>query len=112
MKPFNKITALTATATLLPAQLAFAGQNELGTIPWGYGHMGYGMGFGGWLFGPLMMILFVAAIVAVVVWIMRGAGTGQSKQSHDAALAILNERFARGEIDKAEYEERRSALGS
>lgn len=70
---------------------------------------------GGWMFlGPLMMIVFIVAIVAAVVLIFRWLGGG-----HGAAppttpgrtpLDILKERFARGEIDKEEFEERRRVL--
>ena len=72
---------------------------------------------GPWMFfGPVMMIVFIAAIVAVVVLMVRWLGGG----SHSAAvhpppgktpLDILKERFARGEIDKEEFEERRRVLG-
>ncbi len=74
-----------------------------------YGHM---MG-GGWIFGPIMMILFVALIVAVVVLVVRwlgGAGGGGAGARPKAAQDILEERFARGEIDKEEFEQRRQAL--
>ena len=89
------------------------------TLPWlaladtagadgthGYGHM---MG-GGWIFGPIMMILFVALIVAVVVLIVRWLGGSGGGARPKAALDILEERFARGEIDKEEFEARRQAL--
>ncbi len=73
---------------------------------------------GGWwmLFGPLWMLLFIAAIVVVVVLLVRwtmgsthygGAGLPGAK----TPLDILQERFARGEINKEEYEERRRVLG-
>jgi putative membrane protein len=78
---------------------------------------------GGWawmmLFGPLMMILFVAAVVVLVVVALRWLGGHVSPaRGHAAApgplgrtpLDILKERFARGEIDKAEFEERRRVL--
>ena len=68
-----------------------------------------------WMFfGPLIMIAFIAAVVAVVVLLIRWLGG-----SHGAAppsspgrtpLDILKERFARGEIDKEEFEERRRVL--
>lgn len=69
---------------------------------------------GGWMFfGPLMMIAVVAIIVVVVVLLLRGLGghrSSDSLSSDSNALDILKERFARGEIDKEEYEERRRIL--
>ena len=87
----------------------------------GWRHGGYGMmGDGGWawmmFFGPLVMILFVAAVVVLVAFALRWL-TGHGTAGHAPAppgrtpLDILKERFARGEIDKVEYEERRRVLG-
>ncbi len=74
-----------------------------------HGHMGRGWGF--MIFGSLMMGLVVAALVAIVVVVDRWIGG----QGHAAALHgpldILKKRFARGEIDAAEFEERRRVLG-
>ncbi len=59
------------------------------------------------------MIVFIALIVGVVVLVVRwlGVGGGPAQGSKPkAALEILEERFARGEIDKDEFEERRRAL--
>jgi putative membrane protein len=75
---------------------------------WG-GHM-WG---GGMILGPLMMIGFFVLIVLLVVTIIRWiSGSGQSAQIHisKSALEFLNERYAKGEIDKAEYEERKSVI--
>jgi putative membrane protein len=72
---------------------------------------------GGWMiFGPLMMIVFIAVIVVVVVLVVRwlgGRGQGATPHSPPAGtpLDILKARFARGEIDKEEFEERRRVLG-
>jgi putative membrane protein len=70
------------------------------------------------IFGPIFMILVLVAVVAVVVLLIRWLG---GPLQHPAplhypppgrpSLDILKERFARGEIDKAEYEERRRVLG-
>lgn len=68
----------------------------------------------GWIFlGPLMMLAFIAAIVVVVVLLLRAYGSDKSRartSSASRADDILKERFARGEIDKEEYEERRRIL--
>lgn len=68
----------------------------------------------GWMFlGPLMMLAFIAVIVVVVVLLLRGYGGDKSRartSSESRADDILKERFARGEIDKEEYEERRRIL--
>lgn len=71
----------------------------------------------GWFMGPVMMIIFLAILVIVVVLLVRWLGgsggnrlVGGHASSATAPLDILKERFARGEIDKAEYEERRKTL--
>ena len=52
------------------------------------------------------MIVFLFCMI-MMMWVMRGRRYGGSN-----ALDILNERYARGEIIKAEYEERRRVLRS
>ena len=60
-----------------------------------------------WMFfGPLFMIFFIGLCVAMMVFMMRGM---HSRPGRDA-VEILKERFARGEIDRTEYEERRRLL--
>jgi putative membrane protein len=57
-------------------------------------------------FGPLFMIAIFAICMIMMMWMMRGhRHTGGSR-----ALDILNERYARGEINQTEYEERRRVL--
>ena len=67
---------------------------------------------GGWLamfFGPIvLLVIFAGLIAAAMGW--RPAQPGQSARSSPDPLAILKERFARGEIDKEEFEERRRLL--
>ncbi|SMF27393.1 putative membrane protein [Tistlia consotensis] len=68
------------------------------------------------MFGGLAMILFWGALIVLVVLLVRrfGArttrGDAASPPSASTPLDILNERFARGEIDKEEFEERKKLL--
>ncbi len=69
-------------------------------------------GWGGMIFGPSMMIVFIALIVGAVVLVLRWMGLGGSAVAGGANKArhIQDERFARGEIDKDDYEERKRVL--
>lgn len=61
--------------------------------------------------GALWMVagvLFVLGVILVVIWaIQRGGGSGG-----DDGMRILRERLARGEIDIAQFEERRRVMTS
>ena len=82
-----------------------------GSYDWGWG--GHPMMWGAWGFGMMiMMILFWALIIVAAVvgirWLM-----GQGKDPRpDSALEILRQRYARGEINKEEFEARRKDLTS
>jgi putative membrane protein len=77
-------------------------------------HMWGNWGWGGMMLGPLTMLIFVAAIVVVVILLVRWLGGGSAMTppapTGKTAIDILKERFARGEIDKEEFEERRRLL--
>lgn len=65
----------------------------------------------GW-FGPLMLIAWLSVLVAVTVLIVRWlGGTGASGAKPErTARDILDERYARGEIDREEYLRRRQDI--
>ncbi len=83
-----------------------------------YGHgYGDGWGWGAWLAMGLMMLAFWGLIAALVVYAIRSSGHHNDHRPEasppappDQALRILDERFARGEIDVAEYSQRRDLL--
>jgi putative membrane protein len=73
----------------------------------GYGMFGAGSGFG-WVFMILWWGLIIAGIAVLVRWFF-SSSTGRSGAGH-TALDILKERYARGEIDREEYEQKRRDL--
>lgn len=80
----------------------------------GWDDMSWGMGWGmGWAW--IFLVLLIVGIVLLVVALVRGLGGGSRPpgvaDGAARARAILDERYARGEIDTTEYQERLRALG-
>tara|TARA_R110002012_G_scaffold134385_1_gene287694 strand:+ start:291 stop:620 length:330 start_codon:yes stop_codon:yes gene_type:complete len=106
-QPFQLLTTAVAAFTLPLAALPAAA--DAGEGYGGYHHM---MG-GGWFMGPFMMLIVIIVLVAAAIFAFRLFGNPASPDgapASDRALTILRERFAKGEIDQAEFEERRKAL--
>jgi uncharacterized membrane protein len=68
---------------------------------------GWHGGWGGMIIWPLFMFLIC---IAVMVWMMRGHTAPPPPYHRRDPIDILKDRFARGEIDKEEFEERRKIL--
>jgi putative membrane protein len=67
----------------------------------------------GMILGPMMMIAFIVLTVVIVAWVLRALGVLRHPgSSGDTPLDTLKHRFARGEIDRAEYEERKKILSN
>jgi len=97
-----------AIEVLIPVSVA--AQERTWEWQWGMHPMMFMWGAGG-LVMMLMMFLFwgvmIAGLVVGLRWLI-----GQGRPAHrDEALEILRQRYARGEIDKQEFEARRRDLG-
>jgi putative membrane protein len=67
----------------------------------------------GMILGPITMIAVIAILVLILAYPLRAFGLGSYGSSPEkSAFDILKERFARGEIDRAEYEERKRLLSA
>ena len=114
------VAPTTAGALCFAATSAMA---QVGEIPgrdsrFYYGHdmMWGGSQWGGFgmVLGPIFMILIVVGIVAGIIYLLRlfgaaGPAVG-GHATHDRAMTLLKERYAKGEIDSAEYDERKARL--
>ena len=101
----SKITGTTA-ATVLSLVLLSSNQ---ALAQWGDSrgwHMGPGMmgGFGG-IFMMIFWVLILVGLVFLIKWLIQSTNRAKSETGGgDRALEILKERYARGEIEKAEFE--------
>jgi len=82
----------------------FGNNSTNNMMNFGFGPLG---GFG-WIFMILWWVLIIAGIVALIKWL-----TSQSRGTHNherSPLEILKERYAKGEIDKKEFEDKKREL--
>ena len=59
---------------------------------------------------PIMLLgmLLIAGVVLLAVWVSRQSGAGRGKE--ETPVGILKKRYARGEIDKEEFEQKKREL--
>jgi putative membrane protein len=76
--------------------------------PWHMMHDWWGPS--GMWFGPIWMIVWLAVLVAIVVGLVRWLGSGDTGRLRRTAREILDERYARGEIDREEYLKRKQDI--
>lgn len=108
----RKILLTIASFFLAPVSLTYAHVygEDYGMGQWMM-HWGYNMG---WFWPVIMMVFWIAVILGIIV-LVRGAMLSSRKneiKSEDTALEVLRKRYAMGEINKEEFEEKRKDLES
>lgn len=71
-----------------------------------WGDYGWGMGFG-WL---LMLIFWALVIIGIIYLIKFIAASSKKEEKGETALEILKKRYAKGEISKEEFEEKKKGI--
>ena len=74
----------------------------------GYGS--YGMGWFGGIFMIVFWVLVIAGVVLLVRWVAASSKKRETGGVADSPLEILKSRYARGEINKEEFEEKKKDL--
>ena len=110
MKKYIVLILVLSFIVFIPASV-FA-QGMMGWYGNGYNNMmGYvysPFGFLGLLFMVIFWALVVSAIVLIVKWVF--SFSNRKTGEHSSALDILKERYARGEINKEEFEQKKEGL--
>jgi putative membrane protein len=91
---------------LIPVAQAHTGAGEGYNMMSNYGFMGMGGGF----IGGMFMLLFWILVIIGAIYFFKYLAQDQNKEQHKDPMEILKERYAKGEIDEDEFEQRKKDL--
>jgi putative membrane protein len=106
----HSIRLLGSCALVLLGPSSVLGQERAWEWQWGMHPMMFIWGAGGLVMMLMMLVFWGLVIAGLVLGVRWLAGQGRAGE-RDEALQILRQRYARGEIDKEEFETRKRALG-
>ena len=100
--------ALLVLVSAVPSAYAHELGEGYGWRPWMM--WGYGMGW----FWPVMIFAFwvsvIVGIILLIRWMIYSTSKERGARSEESALDILKKRYARGEIKKEEFEEKKKDI--
>lgn len=64
----------------------------------------------GLYFGMWIWFLLITVIAVLLIWTVQKSGKSETPASRESALDILKKRYAKGEIDKEEFEEKKKSI--
>ncbi|MBX3646869.1 MAG: SHOCT domain-containing protein [Rhodocyclaceae bacterium] len=76
-----------------------------------WGHMD-GFGWGGMGFGMILFWGLIVVVIAVLLRVLWGGGAPAERGQGRSALDVLKERYARGEIEREEFEQKKRDLST
>ncbi len=98
------------SAVFFPWNYALAQSGRYGGWNMGPGMMGeWGMGWFGMIFMMIFWILIIVGLVFLIRWLIQNTRSAKS-EGGSRALDILKERYARGEIDRTEFEAKKKGI--
>jgi putative membrane protein len=106
------ISAMAVSIVFFPSNEALAQWGENQGWHMGPGMMGaWGMGWFGGIFMMIFWVLILVGLIFLIKWLIQSTNRAKSDTgSGNRALEILKERYARGEIDTSEFEEKKKVV--
>jgi putative membrane protein len=101
---------LSSLALVLLAPSSALAQERSWEWQWGMHPMMFMWGAGGLVMMLMMLVFWGLVIAGLVLGVRWLASQGRGAGGRDEALEILRQRYARGEIDKQEFETRKRDL--
>ena len=106
------ISAMALSIIVFSSTDALAGWSDNQGWHMGPGMMGgWGMGWFGGMFMMIFWVLILVGLIFLIKWLIQTTNRVKSDFGNgNSALQILKERYARGEIDNAEFEEKKKVI--
>ena len=106
------ILLISSMILLLTTTYGYTQMGQGGMMGPGMMNGGYGMGWGWSIIMMAFWIAVIVGIISLIRWVVVSTNKGRETRAEDSAIEILKRRYASGEINKDEYEEKKKDLES